>query len=227
MIKLSKFSFHLFKSTSKSKFLSKTKTKFPSKYSFCEIIFETPEEKELRYEDELFFFNKEWQKLTDDKLEKKQDYFSNHLSEHQEHEANIILERLLQFSKLEEQYFIHSFNDKLKKSTGTKFGKPNIYDRRSYPDMKNRDMNNNPNWGTTQEVLSVLTPFIASGYFTAGASMPAVGVNAADGAVGEAKKEEKSEEKAEVSVSILIYLYINIIFIFILIYFVNRNLGMI
>ncbi len=134
-----------------------------------EVVFESKEDKELRLEDELYYFEKEWKKLVQDKLEKKQDYPSPDLSVHQEREVEVLVNKASHLNLIEKEYFEHCLSNIFNKISSTTPGKPNVFNIRRMPQIAANNEQHNPNAGTRDEIISYLAPFIASGYFSGGA----------------------------------------------------------
>ena len=147
------------------------------------LEFETPEERELRYEDECFYFEKEWKKLQNEKVELHQDYMSPDLSEHQQRQVDIISNKFVHLNFYEQEYFLITLKEQLDKCTGAKLEYNNMFDkkRKTKVDLDIPDLN--PNFEPTQDILSILTPFITSGYFSGGVSATQI--------TSEVSKEEK------------------------------------
>jgi hypothetical protein len=137
-----------------------------SKQGEEEVIFETKEDKDIRYEDEIFYFERELKKLQDDKFEKKQNYLSPDMSDHQIREVEIILQRINNFSMIEKQYFEYILRESFGKIDNAFPGMPNIFNLKKNPKFSFERIDDNPNWHKTQEIISILAPFIASGHFT-------------------------------------------------------------
>lgn len=130
---------------------------------------ESAEDKDLRYEDELFFFEKHWDRLEKDKIEKHQDYFSKDISAHQKREVDTIIEKLDQFDEAEKLYFWDMVKEYSTKVVSVDFEKANVFDRDRQIKVEINSELLNPNFMKTQKVVSYLAPFIASGYFSGGA----------------------------------------------------------
>ena len=176
MIKFQSFSKHLLNIKHKSIGISLNnlpKYKFSSSSTSDEelVIFETKEDKELRFEDECYYFEREWSKLVQDKISKHQDYISPDLSDHQQREVDIMIQKVSHLSIIEKQYFEYALNKAFKNTTSVEPGKPNIFSLAHAPKVDTKINSDNPNWLATQKILSDLTPFIASGYFLGGASV--------------------------------------------------------
>lgn len=163
------------------------------------LLYQTKEEKDLKFEDACFYFEKEFKKLQEDKLEKKQDYMSKDLSDHQKKECDILIERILKFNAFEARYFIYVFNDLLKNNAGTLPYRPNVFETRKAFDVNVTRPDDNPNNLNTQELLTPLIPFISSGYFSGGGGAAVASVEKAE----TAKVEEKPKVEEIVVVGIL------------------------
>jgi hypothetical protein len=161
------------------------------------LLFQTKEEKDLKYEDACYYFQKEFKKLQEDKIAKKQDYMSKDLSEHQQRECDILIERILKFNAFEARYFSYVFNDMLQNNSGASPYRPNVFDRRKPFEVDLSRPDDNPNHFNTQEILSPLVPFISSGFFSGGGGAAVAPVEKAEVSKAEEKKP-KEEEKVVV-----------------------------
>ena len=153
------------------------------------VMFETREEKDIRYEDECYYFQREWNKLANEKVLKHQDYCSPDLSDYQQKEVEIMINKCSHLSILEKQYFEYILNKKFMQNCNIDMTKPNVFNLNKKPLIDTKIDSFNPNWEATQKILSDLAPFIASGYFQGGAAVAAAPVAA--------KAEEKTEAKKE------------------------------
>jgi hypothetical protein len=147
---------------------------------------ETKEEKDLRYEDELFYFEKEWKLLQEDKIKKHQDYYTKDITDHQQRECDILINLYNNFSTSELlyfQYLLHSFANKV---ISTDPHRPNVFEKEKSLKVDLNIPQMNPNQQVTEEILFELLPYISAGYFSGGAAA-AVKV--------ETVKEEKVQEK--------------------------------
>ena len=163
------------------------------------ILMQTKEQKDLKYEDACFYFEKEWKKLEEDKFKKHQVYMSKDLSDHQKKECDIIIERILKFNAFEAKYFKIIFKEYLENNTGILPHRPNVFDKRNKFGVELSKPEHNPNYKTTQEILSVLMPFISSGYFSGGGA-------AAPAGSSEIKKTEEPKKEKEPE-KVVVYFY--------------------
>jgi hypothetical protein len=168
-------------------------SKFSTTKGEEEVFFESREDKELRYEDECYYFEKNWKKLNQEKIEKHQDYFSPDLSEYQQKEVDILSTKVNHMSLIEQQYFFHCLKDSMQKVSGYEQGKLNIFRLNTIPKINTNLDSSNPNFVKTQKILSTLTPFLASGYMMGGATVAAVQTQAKEAPKQEAKKEEPEQ----------------------------------
>jgi hypothetical protein len=158
-----------------------------------EVFFESREDKELRFEDECYYFEKNWKKLIQEKNEKHQDYFSPDLSEFQEKEVEILSNKVNHMSIIEKQYFFHCLKESMKKVSGNDPSKLNIFRLNVIPKINTELNTSNPNYVKTQNILSTLTPFLASGYMMGGATVAAAPTQTKEAPKQEAKKEEPQQ----------------------------------
>jgi hypothetical protein len=165
-----------------------------------QLKIESQEDKELRYEDELFYFEKEWKLLQEDKIRLHQDYITADLTDHQQREVDILVERIFSFNTIEKEYFGYVLHDLINKNIGCEFERMNIFFKNSEIPFKLETNDHNPNYQITQDIVNDLAPFIAAGYFS-GSSAAAIETKA------EVKEEKKEEKPKEV---ILYYLEINL-----------------
>lgn len=141
-----------------------------------EMEFETNEEKELRFQDECFYWEKEWNKFEIEKIYRRQDYFSKDLSLHQVRQCEVILDKLTHLNSHEYNYFNSTAKEFINKSISVDPGCNNTFFPANYTEVKLTQLMDNPNYIPTQKILSTLSPFIASGYFSGGASQVAIAV---------------------------------------------------
>jgi hypothetical protein len=151
-----------------------------------QINIESPEEKETRYEDELYYFEKEWKQLQDDKKRLFQDYYTKDLTDHQQRECDLLIQRFHAFSPAEKTYFQYVLYNNLNNIISTDRERPNVFEKEKSVQVEFNLPGTNPNQPITEGILYELLPFIASGYFSGGAAAKAEVVE---------KKEEKIEEK--------------------------------
>lgn len=173
-------------------FTCNIKKLFSLKSNLEEMNLETKEEREIRYEDELFYFEKEWKKLQEDKIKKRQDYVSNHLSPHQEREVETIVKIATHLSVLEQEYFELCLENSIKNVSSTEAGKLNIFNYYLHPKLEVSNPVLDPNRYKRDQILTFLAPYIASGYFTGGAGGSQSQEKSSS--VKEAKKEAKAPE---------------------------------
>jgi hypothetical protein len=176
------------------KCFSKTDSK-PELAFLNEILFMTKEDKDLKYEDACFHFEKEWKKLQEDKLKKKQDYMSSDLTDHQKKECDILIETILKFNAFESRYFNYVLRDSFENNAGAEPFRPNVFEKRKKFEFNLSTADDNPNNKNTQELLSVLIPFISSGYFAGGGGAGAPAQKQAEKSKAEEPKKEKEAEK--------------------------------
>jgi hypothetical protein len=144
-----------------------------------EVVFETREDKELRFEDECYYFEREWKKFAEAKAEKRQDHFTIDLSEYQQKEVDILVNKASHLGMIEQQYFNFLLNKSFNKISGVEVGKLNIFRQSFVPEWKTDLPTSNPNHKPTQDIMATLTPFLASGYFAGGAAVAAAEVKVA------------------------------------------------
>jgi len=187
------------------KSFSKTETKSDYPQDLNEMLFMSKEEKDLKYEDACFHFEKEWKKLQEDKFAKKQDYMSSDLSDHQKKECEILIDRILKFNAFESRYFNYVLKECFENNAGANPYRPNVFEKRKVFQFDLSRPDDNPNHKITQELLSVLVPFISSGFFAGGGAV-APGLKQAEAAKVEEPKKEKEAEKVVVIIYLLIIL---------------------
>ena len=171
------------------------------------ILFQTKEDKDLKYEDECFYFEKEWKKLQENKHQKKQDYMSKDLTEHQKRECDILIEKIIKFNAFESRYFSYVFKDLIDNNASVAPFRPNVFDKRRKFVIDISRPEDNPNNKYTQEVLSALIPFISSGYFSGG-GVAATSQKTSETTKADEPKQEKVVEK--VLVINIIYILFNL-----------------
>jgi len=179
---------------------STTDTK-PDITTLNNILFQTKEDKDLKYEDECFYLEKEWKKLEEDKIKKKQDYMTKDLTEHQKRECDILIEKIIKFNAFESRYFSYVFKDLIDNNAGVSPCRPNVFEKRSKFVIDLSRPEDNPNYKLTQEVLSALIPFISSGYFSGGGA-----ATNSQKQSETTKAEEPKQEKVVEKVLVIIYL---------------------
>jgi hypothetical protein len=131
---------------------------------------ESPEEKDLRIEDELFYFEKEWKNLQDDKKKLFQDYYTKDLTDHQQRECDLLIERYFSFSPSERIYFQYMLHNNVKAIICSDPYRPNVFEKEKSIKVDINLPGTNPNNNITEEILYELLPYISSGYFTGGAT---------------------------------------------------------
>jgi large subunit ribosomal protein L7/L12 len=166
------------------------------------LEFETLEEQENRFEEELFYLNREWNRLQKDKRERFQDYPTQFLTGHQKREVDIILNEFNKLNSTEAKYFWDCVQDYTKKTIGISKDKPNVFNKKSIPQIDTNADTNNPNFESTQQILSYLAPFLASGYFSGGAG-PQVNASAEPVKAEEKKQPEAPKEKAAYNIKLV------------------------
>jgi ribosomal protein L7/L12 len=162
---------------------------------------ESKEDKELRFEDETFYFNKNWNKLENLKHELYQGYPTSELTEYQQREVDTLVNKVSHMNSLEYDYFFYTLKDLIDKTIGIEKFKMNIMN----PGKKiNIDISNNhddPNYIPTQQILGPLLPFLASGYFTGSSSIQPSSAPVKEEKVE--KKPQKVAEKAQVDIKLM------------------------
>ncbi len=170
--------------------------KFCTKQTLSSIIqklnVETNEDKELKYEDQLFYFEKEWKKLQEEKNRLHQNYPTNDLTDHQQREIDILLECIDKFNHLERNYFLYTIEDYVNKHYGVQFDSMNLFDKRTQIDVKKDNSLFDPNFQLTEDVIKSLLPFISSGYFSGSSSA------VQDSTVNLEQKKEEGKKPVEV-----------------------------
>jgi hypothetical protein len=170
-----------------------------------DIGFESEEEKDLKFEDQLFFLEREMNKLIKDKIKYGQDYTTNDFPEYQKRELNSLVEIVKDFDFIERSYFDLRLKFYLDSLCETKPGKQNAILKKHNVKFEINKDEFNPNRQLLNKILSPLIPFLSSDYFMGGGA----GVAAQAPQEGkEAKKEEKKEEKPQEVIFLFIILFI-------------------
>lgn len=159
-----------------------------------ELNFETDEDKDLRYEDQLFFLEREMDKLIRDKIEYGQDYATSDLPEYQERELNSLIEIIKNFDFVEKEYFYIRLKEYLDKACDSRLHKQNSFLMDKNIKLKNDTTKFNPNNEILDSILLPLGPYLASDLFMGGGGA-AVATPVA--AKAEEKKEEKKDTKPQ------------------------------
>ncbi len=131
----------------------------------------TKEEISYEYQDKLFYFNYQWNKIQKEKKMYFQDYLSPDLNNHQQLECDSLIGIIKNFNSIEKILFLKECETYKNREEG-----PTNFTPSEPP--KHLD----PNFYKIQEILYSLQPFLASKYFLGGKS----------------KITEKEEKKAEV-----------------------------
>ena len=95
-------------------------------------------------------------------------------------------------SIIEKQYFFHFLKESMKKILDDQ-RKLNIFRLNVIPKINTEFNTSNPNYVKTQNILSTLTPFLASGYMMGGATVAAAPTQTKEAPKQEAKKEEPQQ----------------------------------
>lgn len=165
-----------------------------------ELDFEHEDEKDLRYEDQLFFLEREMDKLRRDQKEYGQDYATNDFPEYQQREITTLIDIVKNFDFVEREYFYMRLKDYLDKACHTKLSKQNSITLKRNIKIANDTSKFNPNNEIIDEILLPLMPYLASDIFIGGGGGAAgAGSGAADGAKEAAKQEKKEEKPKEVN----------------------------
>ncbi len=161
-----------------------------------ELDFELEEEKDLRYEDQLFFLEREMEKLRKDQIEYGQDYATNDFPEYQQREVTTLIDIVKNFDFIEREYFFIRLKDYLDKACHTKLSKQNSITFNKNIKVISDISKLNPNNEIVNEILLPLMPYLASDLFIGGGG-GAVGAAISGAAIGknEGAKEEKKDEK--------------------------------
>lgn len=161
-----------------------------------ELDFEIEEEKDLRYEDQLFFLEREIEKLRKDQIEYGQDYATNDFPEYQQREMTTLIDIVKNFDFMEREFFFIRLKDYLDKACHTRLSKQNSMTLNRNIKITTDKSMFNPNNQIIDEILLPLMPYLATDIFIGGGggSAGAAGSGSADGNK-EAVKEEKKEEK--------------------------------
>jgi hypothetical protein len=160
-----------------------------------ELGFEHEDEKDLRYEDQLFFLEREMNTLRNDQKEYGQDYATNDFPEYQQREMTTLIDIVKNFDYNEREYFYIRLKDYLDKACHTKLSKQNSLTLSQNIKITNDISKLNPNNEIMDEILLPLIPYLASDIFIGGVGGAAAAGSGAANGKKEAAKEEKKEEK--------------------------------
>ena len=170
-----------------------------------ELNFEHEDEKDLRYEDQLFFLEREMDKLIKDKIEYGQDYATSDFPEYQQREITSLVEIVKNFDFVEKEYFLNRLSNYLEKACDTRLAKQNSLNLSVNIKIKKDLSKLNPNNQILDSILMPLIPYLASDIFIGGG-----GGAAAQGPAGESKQEAAKEEKKEEKPKEVIKLFKNL-----------------
>lgn len=159
----------------------------------AELNFETDEDKDFKYEDQLFFLEREMNKLIKEKIEFGQDYATSDLPEYQQREVNSLVEIVKQFDLTEREYFFFTLKNYLEKNCDSRLSKQNSFLRKKNIVLIVDSTAFNPNNEKLDEILKPLIPYLAGELFIGGGSGGS-GQETKKEAVKEEKKEEKPKE---------------------------------
>jgi large subunit ribosomal protein L7/L12 len=152
----------------------------------------TKEEIDQIYQDKLFYFKYQWNKIQKEKKQFFQDYLSPDFNNHQQHECDVLFNIIKNFNDFEKNIFdieLEKYSNKAVNPNASKF---------KYIKAKELD----PNFNNIQEILLALQPFIASRYFLGGAQEQIDSQAQAKVEVKVEKIEEKPKEKAIVNLKL-------------------------
>jgi hypothetical protein len=160
-----------------------------------ELNFETPEEKDLRYEDQIFFLDRELKQLIRDKKKYGQDYGTQDFPEYQQRELNCLVEIVNNMDSIEKQYFFFKLKQNLETNTDNRLHKQNSINQEFNIEAKFDIGKLNPNNKILDEILVPLIPYLVSDIFVGSG-----GGSASNNQKMESQevKQEKIEEKKEV-----------------------------
>jgi hypothetical protein len=192
--KLSKISILL--NTQKRYFSSDISNDNKYKSLMNELNFESDEEKNLRFEDQIFFLDREMKKLIKDKIKYGQEYGTQDFPEYQQRELNCLVEIVNNFDSVEKDYFFVVLKNYLDTCTNSVLYKQNSIIQDHNVKINFDLANLNPNNKILDEILTPLIPFLTSEVFVGSGSGSASNNEVAKETIE--KKEEIKEEKKEV-----------------------------
>lgn len=160
-----------------------------------ELGFEEEEDKDLRYEDQLFFLEREINKLRKDQKEYGQDYATLDFPEYQQREMQTLKEIIKGFDYIEKEYFYLRLKHHLDHSCNSDLKKQNSFTLKRNIKIENDNSKLNPNYEILDNILLPLMPYLASDIFIGGGGGAVSSTSDTTNAKKEATKEEKKEEK--------------------------------
>lgn len=160
-----------------------------------ELNYETDEDKDLRYEDQSFFLDREMKNLLRDKKKYGQDYGTSDFPEYQQRELNCLVEIVNNFDFVEKNYFFYKLRENLKNNTDNRLHKQNSILLENNVEFDYDLSTLNPNNKKLDEILTPLIPYLTSEFFvgSGGGSSGASEAKEAEAGKGDEKKEEKKE----------------------------------
>lgn len=166
-----------------------------------ELDFENEDEKDLRYEDQLFFLEREMDTLIRDKKEYGQDYATKDFPEYQQREMTTLIDLVKNFDFVEKEYFFFRLKDYLDKACNTNLAKQNSLTLSKNIKLTNDVSKLNPNNDIVDDILMPLIPFLASDIFigSGGGSTSQQGAESGEKNKEAAKVEKKEEKPKEVN----------------------------
>ncbi len=159
-----------------------------------ELDFESEEDKDLRYEDQLFFLEREMDKLRNGKKEFGQDYATSDFPEYQQREISTLIDVVKGFDFVEKEYFYNRLNDYLEKACNSDLSKQNSFTLSLNVKIQNDISKLNPNNEIIDKIIFPLAPYLASDIFVGGGGPSTGAVTDKKEAAKEEKKEEKPKE---------------------------------
>jgi large subunit ribosomal protein L7/L12 len=147
----------------------------------------------LKFDDECIKFEKEWEKIAEDKENKQKMYIDEVLDENQKRRIDFLVKKTLELNMDELRYLTLAMKDRVQKTSGMNPMKLNM----DWPSIK-MDTDGtwpplNPNWFKQQELMAQVAPFMGLGGGQGGQ-----GGGAAQPQEAAEEEEEKEEPKEEV-----------------------------
>ena len=142
----------------------------------------------LKFNDECIKFEKEWEKIAEEKNEEQAAHLSEELNDHQRRKVEFLADKVLELNVFESRYLAVHIRERVKKVTGINPLKLNM----DWPSVR-MDADGtwpplNPNWFKQQELMSQIGPLM--GNFGGGGA-------AQDGGDDEEDEEQEEEEQVE------------------------------
>lgn len=156
-----------------------------------EIAYKPKSDDDLKYEyeDKKFYLNYQWSKIQADKIRMHQGFLTPELTNHQKHESEVLINIMKQFNFCE--FLV--FQNELKR-----LSRMDVGSRAEWTIPTENEMD--PNFIATQNILYMLKPFIAAGYFSGGKAAEVVKEKVEEVKVEKAEEKVVVKEKAVVNI---------------------------